>query len=151
MYYYKLNRDNEKGRKLDAMLEACKRFKKMALDLIKEVGASGGYQSNISKGGGIYSFTFDSTPDRDLWRRKADGWYPINQPELIKKVEALPYVSAVEWSNFFNTDVFHQPGVFLTDNVYWISSDLPLEFEFLEPVDAPTWASAKESFTLNLK
>ena len=149
MHHYKLEQSDTRSEPLKTMLDKIRTYREMARAISVEVGAIGRFESKMSKGGGIYAFGFDEKPDTNLWKKRADGWFPKKQPDLQKRIDTLPYISVVQWANVFKTDVNNLPGIFLYDGVYWICSFLPLEEGFADETTLLEWRSAMAKLVEN--
>lgn len=148
MLYYKIEKSSTLGQDLSALLGEMKRCNKEALALMNEVGAKGIFRSNFSKAGGIHSFSFSNHPGSN-WKKKDDGCFYPNKSlaamrDLVRKIEALPWVSVIDWANTFKTDLSNQPGLFADDQFFWVESNLKLDLPDAVQVKLSEWALAKE-------
>jgi hypothetical protein len=149
MKYYKVKLNSQTHEKLNEIFDRMATCNKACIEIIDEVGASGGYQSKFDKAGGIYAFSFEGNVPEG-WRKAGDGYYPkanikANKP-LLRKIEKLPIVSIIEWADIFKSDIFRQPGCFKSGDQYFANGYNIVGEDFVE-IKMSEWAIAKEAIS----
>ena len=100
-YYYKVSAESKVGRDIQAFMHRCQEAEEQALEWVKKQGAEHYYESPEGMAGGVGAVEFADTTGRDGWDKEVspDGrvfFFPIEDSDLDKEMNALPVVSEVE-------------------------------------------------------
>lgn len=150
--YYKVKPDSDTHKKLDAIFQRMRECNKASIELMKEVGAEALYRSSFDKAGGVLFFQFDGPPPEN-WKAYKNGHMPKkckSNEDLLNRIERLPRVSVIEWSDIFDLGLEYQPGTFKDKetNTYYVDAvfNHPVKItheDFIE-IKMSEWALAKE-------